>query len=640
VDVARPSELATVARACKQRHEAALGAPGSLRLFNVDFSPGFRYALATDTEPVPARELRTTRLAIEPEALAAGDLDRLAVDGERLADDEATTLAALSRHLRATDPDVLVCRTAAVIPALFEAADRHDRDLRLGRREGYRQLAGESTFESYGRVGHSPARYDVPGRVVLDEANSFLWHKSDLAGLLDLVERSWKPLQEVGWASIGNVLTAIQIREALARDVLVPWNKWRPEAFKDVHTLHTADRGGFTFQPDVGLHEDVVEVDFASLYPRIICRYNISPDTLLCDCHADRADVPGLDYNVCDERGFLADVLEPILADRAEFKAEIATLEERRAERADGLSEAEAARLAALEARSSALKWILVSCFGYQGYRNSKFGRIECHEAINAVARDVLLTAKEAAERRGWRVVHGIVDSLWLARAPDASEEPAPVGEVVDAVSAAIDINLDLEARYDWVAFCPKRDGGGALTRYYGSFAGRDGFKVRGIEARQRSTPPLVDSLQRDLLGVVDAHRAPEPVVERAGRTIADLRAGRVDPADLVIRQRVSKPIEAYTQRTRAVAAARRARRHDVAPAPGQDVEYVVVDDDRTGPERVRLPFESVPGYDADFYADLVVRACESVVAPLGWDRAAVRRHLADGTNYELAAFR
>ncbi|MGH7743442.1 MAG: hypothetical protein ACREQ5_01280 [Candidatus Dormibacteria bacterium] len=34
------------------------------------------------------------------------------------------------------------------------------------------------------------------------------------------------------------------------------------------------------------------------------------------------------------------------------------------------------------------LKWLLVCCFGYAGYKNARFGKIEAHEAINAVARD------------------------------------------------------------------------------------------------------------------------------------------------------------------------------------------------------------------------------------------------------------
>ena len=47
---------------------------------------------------------------------------------------------------------------------------------------------------------------------------------------------------------------------------------------------------------------------------------------------------------------------------------------------------------------ASAEKWLLVTCFGYLGYKNARFGRIEAHEAVTAYGREALLRAKEAAE--------------------------------------------------------------------------------------------------------------------------------------------------------------------------------------------------------------------------------------------------
>jgi DNA polymerase I len=473
-------------------------------------------------------------------------------------------------------------------------------------------------------VGHSPARFAVPGRVIIDRSNSFLLEESGLAGLLDLVERSWRPLEETGWASIGTVLTAIQIRRALARDVLVPWNKWDPERFKSVTTLHAADRGGFTFAPEVGLHEDVVEVDFASLYPNIMCVHNISPETVCCDCH-DRADVPGLGYSICDRDGFVPDVLRPLIDDRAAIKDELAAADD-------------PDRVAELQARSDALKWILVSCFGYQGYRNAKFGRIECHEAINAYAREILLDAKERLEASGYRVVHGIVDSLWIQAVE--GESSRPLADVLADISAEVDVELEFENRFDWVCFVPRRDGqGGALTRYFGRVAGTDEYTLRGIEARQRSTPPFVAAVQRALIRTLDRERSPEAVCDRLGRARRRLRAGRVDPSELVIRTRVSKARDAYRAATRTTAALDRAAAMGLERHPGQDVRYVVVDDDRRSAERVRLALEGGEQYDGAFYDDLLLRACESVVSPVGWDRQRIERYFRDGRDVSLTAF-
>jgi DNA polymerase I len=51
-----------------------------------------------------------------------------------------------------------------------------------------------------------------------------------------------------------------------------------------------------------------------------------------------------------------------------------------------------------LEDQSNVITWILVSCFGYQGFSNAKFGRIECHGAINAYVGEILLETKDELE--------------------------------------------------------------------------------------------------------------------------------------------------------------------------------------------------------------------------------------------------
>jgi DNA polymerase I len=645
VEVARAGEVRQLASEIRTRYEAGRGAnrgdrdvssaghtPGTYRLYNVDFSPGFRCCVETDTDPTPARDLRTLAVRTTDRALAHEDLSSLRIDGERVAGSEEAVLRTLATRIDRGDPDVLVVSHGDLLDLVASRAQRAGVDFQWGRNggtapsadNGVTQLAAENTYESYGRVGHSPARYTVPGRAVLDESNSFLWGHSGLAGLLYLVAESWKPIEEAGWASIGNVLTAMQSREALARDVLVPWNKWEPEQFKDARTLHAADRGGTTLAPEVGRHENVHELDFASLYPSIICEYDVSPDTVLCDCHPDSETVPELGYNLCPEDGFLGDVLGPLLDHRADVKAEI--------------PDATGAERERLEAESSAIKWVLVSCFGYQGYRNSKFGRIECHEAINAFARDVLLSAKQRLEDAGWHVAHAIVDSVWVT--PDA-DDPTPLGEMCDVVSEAVNVRLEHEAAYDWVCFVPRRgERAGALTSYFGKVAGAEKFKVRGVEARQRSTPAFVEDCQREWFRVLDRTGSPEAVVDRLRRDLASLRAGDVDPANLVVKKRASKPPSEYRQATRTVAALRRYQAHGIDRHPGQSVEYVVTNDDADVRRRVRLPFEEgVSDYDAEHYADRLVRAATTVVSPFEWTRSRVKRELRTTRDLDLGSF-
>jgi DNA polymerase I len=633
VDVAHIDRVTPLARQARQLSAYPVG---DLACFNVDFSREFRYCLETGVDPTPASELSTLRLSVPVTETSNNVYGELSVAGDTDTGSSTDILTAVQGAIDAHDPDVLVCSTSEIVPTLHGmATDAGVDDFSLSRwpNVDYQQLASRSTYSSYGRVGHSPARYNVPGRAIIDESNTFFYGETNLDGVLDLVSRSKKPVQELAWASIGNVLTAIQICEANDRGVLVPWNSWRHEFYKPMGTLHDADRGGFIFAPEVGLHENVHELDFSSLYPNIICTRNVSPDVIRCSCHSDRDDVPGLGYSICDDRGYLVDVLQPIIDARDEIKAAIRREKER--------DDPDEDRLAELEGRSGALKWILVACFGYQGFSNAKYGRIECHEAINAFAREILLTAKQRLEAGGWRVVHGIVDSIWVTPDPDVDDDDRENLEALATeVTERVEIRLEHEAHYDWVAFVPQRESdAGALTKYFGKVAGDDDFKIRGIEARQRSTPPFIEDIQRDCLDRLDATRSPDAVLGRLERAIDELQAGNVAVERLVERNRVSKPLEGYSQNTQNVAALKRAREQELAVHPGQDIEYVVVDDEKSSRDRVALAHEAIETYDASYYETQLVRAVESVLSPLGWDRTDIRRELSGERDAVLSSY-
>ena len=633
VDVTHVEQIKPLARQARQLSTHPIG---DLACFNVDLSREFRYCVETNSDPTPTSELSTLELSV-PLAETGNDIfSELTVGDERVTGSPRDIITAVDRAVKQYEPDILVCSTSAIIPTLYEMAHTADcTDFTLSRWPGvdYQQLASQSTYSSYGRVGHSPARYNIPGRVIIDESNTFFYEETNLEGVLDLVSRSQKPLQELAWASIGNVLTAMQIGEAFDRGVLVPWNSWRHEFFKPMGTLHDADRGGFIFAPEVGLHENVHELDFSSLYPNIICTHNVSPDVIRCDCHSDRKDVPELGYSLCDETGYLIDVLQPIIDARDEIKAEI--------QQQSQCDEPDQQRLDELEGRSNALKWILVACFGYQGFSNAKFGRIECHEAINAFAREILLEAKDRLEKGGWRVVHGIVDSIWVTPDPTVDDcQRTALDLLAREISDAVDIRLEHEAHYEWVAFVPQRNSDtGALTKYFGSVAGEEEFKLRGIEARQRSTPTFIETIQRRCIDQLDRTRDPEDVLDILREAIHQLHTGEVSTDQLVERNRISKPLSEYTQHTKNVAALKRAKDQGLAVHPGQDIEYVVVDDEKSSRDRVALVHEEINSYDPSYYEIQLVRAVESVLSPLGWDRADIKTALTDAKRETLLSF-
>ncbi|MGM0399593.1 MAG: hypothetical protein ACQEQY_11485, partial [Halobacteriota archaeon] len=51
------------------------------------------------------------------------------------------------------------------------------------------------------------------------------------------------------------------------------------------------------------------------------------------------------------------------------------------------------------------------------------------------------------------------------------------------------------------------------------------------------------------------------------------------------------------------------------------------------------LAHEDPDTYDVAFYRDRAIRAAESVVSPLGWDRERIREYLSETTSTGLDAF-
>ena len=196
------------------------------------------------------------------------------------------------------------------------------------------------------------------------------------------------------------------------------------------------------------------------------------------------------------------------------------------------------------------------NCFGYTGYKNARFGRIECHESITAYGREILLDAKEVAEECGYNVLHGIVDSLWVttngAKMPTESAALREAySELCAAVTGRTGIDIEFEGFYRWIVFLPNKSTGvGALTRYYGLLdSGK--FKVRGIELRQRSTPKFFMSFQKELLDTLANARTKHELEEIVKTDAMDvlrryagtLLRGECTPQELVFATRVTREL-------------------------------------------------------------------------------------------------
>lgn len=535
--------------------------------------------------------------------------------------------AILARH----DPDLLLTSWGDtwLLPHLLGLARRLRLPLPLNR-ENSRGAAyrAERSYFSYGQVIYHGREVYLFGRWHIDRFNAMLFHDYELEGVFEMGRVTGLPVQTAARASPGTGISAMQMLTALRNEILVPWHKQQAERPKTMLDLLRADLGGLVYHPLIGLHRDVAEIDFVSMYPSIMARFNISPETVGASEEIARAAIQLGPPGERSQLGLVPQTLSPLLEKRLALKTRLGGLPRWHPRR----------RL--YEARASAHKWLLVTCFGYLGYKNARFGRIEAHEAVTAYGREALLRAKEAAEDLGFTVLHLYVDGMWVRR-PGTSSVP-DFQPLLEEILARTGLPVALEGIYRWVAFLPSRLDRRVpvANRYFGAF--QDGaLKFRGIEARRRDTPPFIARVQLQILEELAQVTTPEQlegalpaVASLLRRRLAALRAGRVPLEELLVAQKLSRLLDKYRCPSPAARAAAQLEAAGKTASPGQRIRFVYTRGD-PGVHAWDLPLPPDPAsLDVPRYAELLLRAASSVLSPFGVEEDVLRLWLFSNAGY------
>ena len=587
---------------------------------------------------------------------------------------ETIDVGEIEKFLKHFDPDVILSDEgdASLLPRLFFEEKRWNISIPWDREPCpvKRQIHPKGfSYFSYGRTYYKAPAHLFLGRWHIDRRNSFIYGESGMEGVVELSRLAKVPVQRMARTSPGTAITSMQLDRACQDNILIPWRKGEPERFKTAWDLLVADKGGLVFQPKLGIFEDVAEIDFASMYPTMMAIHNISPETVLCGCCENRR-VPEVGYTICEKReGIVPKTLRPVLARRAWLKKMAKELESRKwnVEGGENLTENCGLRIAECgnnpsppfskgglggfgidsrcekkreiyNRRQTALKWMLVTCFGYLGYRNARFGRIEAHEAVTAFGRESLLHAKEICEEEGFELLHAITDSLWIRKKGFKEEE---VLKLCQKIGEATGITMSLEGIYRWMAFLPSKGNreSPVANRYFGLF--RNGkIKARGLAFRRGDTPPLIQEAQLRMLEVLAGTKNMEDYRMKVPK-ILDLlleyslllKGGRARSEELAIGKRISQEPSAYKVDSLTALAAQELEDLGIPIHPGEKVRYVIKDaESKNKAERVR-PFPLVgpdDTYDVKKYLEMLVKATEEILIHVGYDAKRLQKMMTD----------
>ncbi|MDE0451523.1 MAG: DNA polymerase II [Gammaproteobacteria bacterium] len=548
--------------------------------------------------------------------------------------DESEGLAAFCRRVAELDPDILtgwnvvdfdlrvLSRIAARLKQPFDLG-REPGNVRIRPAQGYfgsgqATIPGRLVLDGMDLVRGAFARFDdysldAVSRSVLGEGKAVEGDVRDRAG--EIIRRYRTDLPGFALYARTDARLVLEIIEqmrlvplALARSRLTGMQPDRVSAsiasfdFVYLAELHKRDivapsvrsgdarvsasqAGGHVLEPKTGLHRNVWVFDFKSLYPSVMRTFNIDPLGFVAGTGTGEKVI----LTVTGAAFRRDDAILPRMLDR--------------------LAEArEVAKGADDDIASQAIKILMNSFYGVLGTPACRFHNPAIANAITGQSRHFLLWSKTWFEDRGFDVLYGDTDSLFVFSGladPIGAQDRG--GDLVREINAAIAdyvrekwnvesrLELEFEKLYTRLFLPSVRHGSaGARKRYTGVRHGGDTVEFVGMEVVRRDWTDLAKTVQRELYARLFADA---PVDDYLAQVVRDLRSGSFDEA-LVYRKGLRKRLQDYTANTPPHVAAARKSRSD----PGRLISYVMT---RNGPE----PLDNITAdLDREHYVQRQVR--------------------------------
>ena len=218
---------------------------------------------------------------------------------------------------------------------------------------------------------------------------------------LELTRIIGQPLFDVSRMATGQQAEWFLVKQAHFDNEVVP-NK-QGSNFTDRANAEDKE-GGFVLEPDKGLHENLVQFDFRSLYPSIIISKNISPDVLV-EGEVENPD----DYNVSPEhdlkfmkspQGFIPSVIDKILQERFRIKREMKACDDSTEKKA-------------LDVQQQAIKRLANTMYGIYGFPRFRWYSFECAKAITSWGRQYIKRAMKESEKYGFKAIYADTDGFY-----------------------------------------------------------------------------------------------------------------------------------------------------------------------------------------------------------------------------------
>ena len=295
--------------------------------------------------------------------------------------------------------------------------------------------------------------------------------------------------------------------------------------------------GGFVMESTPGIYDNLIVLDFKSLYPSLIQTFNIDPASYLEKKEINSIKSPNGAYFI-NQEGILPEIISELWEARDKVRKE----------------KNELARFA--------IKIHLNSMFGVLANPACRFFNTKIANAITTFGHFILKNTRSYIEKKGFEVIYGDTDGLFINTKTNSKNKASEIGrslekEINEYYKNFIkkeykrDSQLELEFEKCYIRFLmPKIRSGesGAKKRYAGLLIKDDKEKLEivGLEFQRSDWTEASKIFQKELLKRIFEKKE---VTNFIKKFVNDVLSGKYDK-ELVYRKQLRKDLESYTKTT------------------------------------------------------------------------------------------
>ena len=374
--------------------------------------------------------------------------------------------------------------------------------------------------------------------------------------------------------------------------------------------------GGLVIKPVVGLHRDVCVIDFKSMYPSLMIKYNISPETVVSS-PVDEGfffEEVGLGVRI-DVDGLFPDILRTLLRLRNEARDRLSSLPKSSPE------------FSLLDARQRIYKILANTVYGYMGWAQARWYSYEGASLVTYLGRRTISQAIEYASELGLEVIYGDTDSLFV------KYDEAKVGRLLDRIYSEMGLEAKIDKIYRSILFTE------AKKRYAG-YTYDAAIDIVGLEYTRRDWCDYARELQYEVIKAVLIDGDKKKAIDIFRDYVSRIRKGDVPLEKLVIWEQITRNLRDYKANAPHIEVARELERRGWRIRRGMFIGYIVLKGGGPIYKRSVYYVEADPDkVDVNYYVyHQLLPVVYRVLSPLGVSKSSLEA-VAAGTGRGLDMF-